>query len=162
MMPAQGQTLDLLSHARKAVLAMDRRGQAAVGNLRRLTRTIDIIGILGSQGTALAAGNNVFSRVSLGGPITITGWSLAATIGGVPTAGDVAVDVFVGATLATVASICGATLPTLTTHVVGELSEQSPGHDWNVLIPDPSTIVFRISTTGGTLQVVSITLKAQV
>lgn len=161
MLPdTDGLQLDLHSLAQKVTLNLDRRNQSQ--RPRRATRTINIPIQLGSPGLPLSVGSHIFFRLNLGGPAILSGWSLGATAAGIAVDGEVTLDIQVGTTLATVASIVGANLPELIIGNLGEVNEQPVGEDWVTAIPAPSTILVTATIVDGIVEVVSLTLQVQV
>lgn len=139
---------------------MDTRIREVVNSmLRPGVRVVDIVLVIGARDVLLDVADHVFYRLGLNGQVNILSWSMAGTIAGASAAGTIRVDVQVGATLATVASICGGTgnQPTLT--AVAELSDQAPT-GWTTVITDPNWIMATVASTGGTLEVISLTLRA--
>lgn len=133
---------------------------AAIGAIRRPAHIVDIVLVPIPTAATLQVGDQVYFRLGLNGVVTILAWSMAGTVGGASVAGTITLDILVGTTLATVATICGSHKPTLTAQA--ELADQTPATDWTVQIPDPRWIVARVSSTGGTLEVVSLTLRCAV
>lgn len=152
------------------VRLLERRNERIDAHIRKLlgtvpasqltNRVVDLAFVLGSSGTELAVGDHAFVRVGLDGPAHVMSWSLAATVGGTPTSSSVVVDVLVGATLATAASICGTAEPELTSDV--ELNDQPPTGWSSVVIPDPSWVKAVVESADGTVEVVGLTLRLQV
>jgi hypothetical protein len=122
-------------------------------------RTVDVVFVLGATGVPLVAGDHVFLRLGLNGTATILSWSLAATVAGTPTAGNVEVDVLVGATLAAAVTIVASAPPELTADV--ELNDQPPT-GWTTTIADPSWVLVSVTSVDGTLEVVSLMLRVTV
>ncbi|RPJ26591.1 MAG: hypothetical protein EHM35_14775 [Planctomycetaceae bacterium] len=120
-------------------------------------RVVDVAFVLGSMGAPVVVGDHSFIRLGLNAPATIVNWSLAGTVTGASVSGSVAVDLKAGSTLATVVSITGGSPPTLVAQA--ERREVAPTAGWNETLPDPTWLMASISTTGGTLQVVSLTLR---
>lgn len=145
---------DILRKAEKRTLEL-----MAAGSSSSSGRIVDVPIVLGAKGTALAVGDHAFLRLGLGGPATIISWSLAGTVGGTATAGTVQLDVLVGTTLAGVASIVSTNPPALS--AVSEVHEQAPTL-WTTSIADPSWLMAKVTSTGGTLEVVGLTLRLQV
>ncbi len=133
---------------------------AMIGAAKPGVRIVDVPLVLGTRGVTLAVGDHVFFRLGLNGLVTILTWSLAGTVAGSSVAGTITVDVLVGATLSGVASIAGAHKPALA--AVAELDDQAPAVDWTVQISDPRWIMAKVTSTGGTLEVVSLTLRCAV
>lgn len=123
-------------------------------------RIVNVPLVVGSQGVALAANDHVFFRLGLNGIITILTWSLAGTIAGASASGTITLDIQVGASLATVATICGTHKPALA--AVAEETDQIPANDWTVQLTDPNWILATVTSTGGTLEVISLTLRCAV
>lgn len=123
-------------------------------------RVVDVPLLLGAQGVALTASNHVFFRLGLNGQATILTWSLAGTVAGASHTGTVTLDILVGSTVATVASICGTSKPALS--AVAELADQVPAASWTVQISDPQWILVKPTAVDGTLEVVSLTLRCAV
>jgi hypothetical protein len=122
-------------------------------------RTVDVVFVLGATGVPLVAGDHVFLRLGLNGTATIINWSLAATVAGTPTSGNVQLAVEVGTTLATVASIVASAPPALTADI--ELNDQPPT-TWTTAIADPSYVMVSVTSVDGTLEVVCLTLRVVV
>lgn len=135
------------------------RTNAIVGS-QRAFRVVDVVLIPIPNGSVLAVGDQVFFRLGLNGAATIIAWSMAGMVGGASAAGTITLDILVGATLATVTTICGTHKPALTAQA--ERADQAPATDWTVQIPDPRWIVAKVTSTGGTLQAVSLTLRCGV
>lgn len=123
-------------------------------------RVVDVPMVIGGRGTALATSDHVFYRLGLNGTLTVLTWSLAGTVSGASIAGTITVDILVGSTLATVATICGGNKPTLTAQA--ERSDQAPATDWTTSIADPRWIMAKVISTAGALEVVSLTLRCLV
>lgn len=130
-----------------------------IGALTSL-RVVDVPVVLGSRGTPLVVGAHIFFRLGLNGQATVLTWSMGATVAGLASARTVQLDVQVGATLATVTTICGGTFtnrPHLTAQ--SELSDQLPSGWSTVAIADPSWLLVPVISVDGTLEVVSLTLR---
>lgn len=123
------------------------------------TRVVDVAFVIGGRGTALAANDHVFLRLGLNGPVTVVSWSLAGTISGSSAAGTITVDVLAGFSLSTVSSICTLNRPSLAAQA--ELTDQAPTN-WSTTIQDGRWIMARVLSTGGTLEVVGLTLRCSV
>jgi hypothetical protein len=145
---------DILRKAEKRTLEI-----MAGGSSSSAGRIVDVPIVLGATGTPLAVGDHVFLRLGLGGPATVISWSLAATVGGVATASTVQLDVLVGATLATAASIVDSHPPALA--AASEAHEQFPT-GWTTSIPDPSWLRVSVTSADGTVELVGLTLRMQV
>lgn len=146
---------------RNGILADVREMVAGMlGSIRPGVRIVDVPLVIGARGSAASVGDHVFFRLGLNGLVTILTWSLGGTVGGTPTAGTVTLDVLVGATLATAASICGTSKPALAAAI--EASDQPPAVGWTVQLTDPQWILAKVSSTGGTLEVISLTLRCAV
>jgi hypothetical protein len=133
---------------------------ASLVGAQRTTRIVDIPLVIGTRGVALAVNDHVFFRLGLNGTVTILTWSLAGTIAGASASGTITVDVMVGATLAAAATIAPTSKPTLTAQA--ELADQTPAASWTLQIADPVWIKAIITSTGGTLEMVSLTLRCAV
>jgi hypothetical protein len=141
---------------------VDKQVREILKTIEQPIRVVDIPLVLGTRGVVLAVNDHVFFRLGLNGTVNILTWSLAGTISGASASGTIRVDVQTGATLATVATICGAG----TTHqphltAAAELSDQAPT-SWTTQIDDPSWIQAIVASTGGTREVVSLTLRCAV
>jgi hypothetical protein len=125
-------------------------------------RVVNIPVVLGARGSALAAGAEIHFRLGLNGQATVLTWSLGATVAGVASARTVQLDVQVGATLAAVASICGAAAnrPQLATQA--ERSDQLPSGWSSVTINDPSWLLVTVVSVDGTIEIASLTLRVAV
>jgi hypothetical protein len=142
---------------------VDRQVREILKTIDTPIRVVDIPLVLGTRGVVLAVNDHVFFRLGLNGTVNILTWSLAGTISGASASGTIRVDVQTGATLATVASICGAGTthqPQLTAQA--ELSDQVPTSWSTTQIDDPSWIKAIVASTGGTLEEVGLTLRATV
>lgn len=128
---------------------------------QRDVRVVDISLVIGTRGVILTTNDHAFLRLGLNGQVTLLAWSLAGTINAASAAGTVSLDVRVGSTLATVASICGgaANQPQLTAQA--ERVDQ-PVTGWSDKITDSQWLMAIVASTGGTLEVVGLTLRAAV
>lgn len=123
-------------------------------------RVVDVPVVLGARGAALVVGAHVFFRLGLNGKAYIQTWSLGATVAGVASNRSVTLDVQVGSTLATVASICGTNLPALATQ--SERADQPPT-SWTLLtLADPTWVYVATTAVDGMIEVVSLTLRLAV
>lgn len=138
---------------------LDRRGQQPV-KIRMRPRVVDIPVVLGARGSPLTVGTHVFFRLGLNGRASVVTWSLGATVAGIASARSVTLDVRVGTTLATVASICGTGLPALATQA--ELNDQSPAGWSTTVIADPSTVLITVTAADGVIEVAGLTLRVAV
>lgn len=135
---------------------------AKLGSIQAVARVVNIPIVLGAKGAALTAGTNVDFRLGLNGQANVLTWSLSAKVAGAPSARTAQLDVQVGATLATVGSICGlaANRPQLAAQI--ERNDQLPTGWTTVTIADPSTILVTVISADGTVEVVSLTLRVAV
>lgn len=146
---------------RKGIVAEAQASIASVlASLKPGLRIVDVPLVIGANGLVASIGDHVFFRLGLNGTLTVLTWSLGATVSGTPTAGTITVDVLVGNTLATVASICGTSKPALAAAI--ELADQTPGVSWTTQLSDPQWIMAKVSSTGSTLEVISLTLRCSV
>lgn len=146
---------------RNGILANAQANAAALlGSQQTAPRVVDVPVVLGGPGAPLTVGAHVFFRLGLNGQATIMTWSLAVTVAGATVSGSVTVDVLVGATMSTLASICSTSLPALVAQA--ELADRPPGVGWTVTIPDPSWMMVKVTATNGTIEVVSLTLRLSV
>lgn len=123
------------------------------------TRVVDVVLLIGGRGTALAANDHVFFRLGLNGVVTVVSWSLAGTVSGSSVSGTITVDVLTGLFLSGVSSICASNRPALTAQA--ERADQAPT-GWTTTIQDGQWIMAKVTSTGGTLEVVSLTLRCSV
>lgn len=149
-----------LKEWRDGILTDVQRMTSTVAANIRFGRVVDVVLVLGAEGTPLTTGMHVFLRMGLNGPATILSWSLGATVGGTPTAGALTVDLRAGATLATTATICGGAPPRLVG--TAELVEQLPTVAWTTTLADPSWLMAVVTAVDGTLQVFGLTLRVAV
>lgn len=126
-----------------------------------VVRVVDVPLVIGTRGVVLAVNDNIFFRLGLNGTVRILTWSLAGTITGASASGTIRVDVLSGSTLATVASICGGTGNQPQLSAAAEASDQLPS-GWTLDLTDPQWIMARVASTGGTLEVASLTLRCVV
>lgn len=123
------------------------------------TRVVDVAFVIGARGTALAVNDHAFLRLGLNGPVTVVSWSLAGTVGGSSASGTITVDVLTGLFFSGLSSICSANRPALTAQ--SERADQAPTN-WGTTIQDGQWIMAKVLSTGGTLEVVSLTLRCAV
>jgi hypothetical protein len=123
------------------------------------TRVVDVPLVIGGRGVSLSTNDHVFYRLGLNGTVTIITWSLAGTASGVAFNGTISVDLLVGSTLASVASICGSHRPSLNGQ--SERSDQTPDSDWTTTIADPRWIMAKVLSNSG-IEVISLTLRCSV
>jgi hypothetical protein len=126
----------------------------------RLGRVVDVVFVLGGPGTPLTVGAHVFFRIGLNGPATILSWAMGATVVGVPTSGAITVDLLAGASLSSLASLCGGAPPALAGTV--EQTEVLPTAAWTVALPDPSWLMASVTAADGVLEEVGLTLRVSV
>jgi hypothetical protein len=131
----------------------------SLGSYRAPIRVVNIPLVIGSRGVALAANDNVYFYLGLNGTLTIVSWSLAGMTSAASVSGTVTIDVLVGTTLATVASICGGSPPALSSQA--ELVGQLPT-GWTTAIADPRWICAKISSVSGGLEEAALTLRCVV
>jgi hypothetical protein len=127
---------------------------------QRRVRIVDVVLVPLPTAATLQVGDNIYFRLGLNGIVTILAWSMAGEIANASASGTITVDILTGATLATVATICSSQKPTLTAQA--ERADQLPGNLWTVQIADPQWIMAKVTSTGGTLEVVSLTLRCAV
>lgn len=122
-------------------------------------RIVDIVFGFGTRGVPLDGTEVAFLRLGLNGPVTILSWSLAAMIGGIPSAGSVTVDVRAGLSLATQASITVGAPPQLVAQI--ELNEQVP-LGWSTSLADPVTLLSDVLAVDGITEQIALTLRCSV
>lgn len=123
------------------------------------TRVVDVAFVIGARGTALAANDHAFLRLGLNGVATIVSWSLAGTISGASASGTITVDVLTGQFFSGLSSICASNRPALTAQT--ERTDQNPT-GWTTTIQDGQWVMAKVFSTGGTLEVVGLTLRCSV
>lgn len=126
------------------------------------TRIVNVPFKFGSKGIVLVTNDPLYFRLSLGGAATILGWSMAATVAGVASNRTATVDVLTGATLATVASICGVAANRPHLIAQSELSDQVPSGWTANVIPDPYWLMANPTAVDGAVETVSLTLLVAV
>lgn len=134
----------------------------AIGEVRAPIRVVDVPVVLGARGTPLTVGAQVFFRLGLNGQATVLTWSLGATVAGVASARTVQLDVLVGATLAAVATICGAAGNRPQLAAQSERSDQPPTGWTTVAVADPSWMLVTVTSADGTIEVAGLTLRVAV
>jgi hypothetical protein len=125
-------------------------------------RVINIPLVLGSRGVALAVGDHIFFRLGLDGLVTILNWSLAGTVSGASALGTITLDILIGDTMLTLTTIIATTTERPLLTAAREAVEQPPGASWTTQITDPQWIMAKVTSTGGTLEEVSLTLRCKV
>lgn len=123
------------------------------------TRVVDVAFVIGARGTALAVNDHAFLRLGLNGVVTIVSWSLAGTVAGSSASGTVTVDVLTSSFFSGLSSICASNRPALTAQ--SERADQTPAN-WTTTIQDGQWIMAKVLSTGGTLEVVGLTLRCAV
>jgi hypothetical protein len=126
----------------------------------RLGRVVDVVFVLGAPGTPLTVGTHVFLRVGLNGPATILSWAMGATVAGAAASGAITVDLLTGASLSSLASICGGAPPAFVS--TDEQTEVLPTAAWTVTLPDPSWLMASVTAADGVLEEVGLTLRVSV
>lgn len=121
-------------------------------------RVVNIPFYLGADGTTITTGKRITFRLGLNATVTVISWSIAGFVSGASTSGSIAVDVFAASSLGSLASISNGDVPTL---APGTSLVEQDASGWTP-IPDPSWIQARVTSTGGTLHTVSLTLRALV
>lgn len=121
-------------------------------------RVVNIPFYMGADGTAIASGARVTFRLGLNATSTVISWSLAGFVNGASSSGTITVDVFAASSLGSLASITNGGAPAL---APGTSLVEQDASGWNT-IPDPSWIQARVTSTGGTLHTVSLTLRVLV
>lgn len=134
--------------------------ETTVGSIRPPIRVVDVPVVLGAPGSPLTVGAHVLFRLGLNGETTILTWSLAGTIAGAGATSSMTLDILIGDTVATLASICAAALPALA--AAAEASDQLPDPTWTVVIPDPSWVQVIVTATDGVVEVAALSLRLSV